>query len=57
MFIKSIFWISLKWVSSLRFAISLFLLLALVSILGTIIEQDQVLDYYQFNYPDVDRGI
>lgn len=36
----------------MRFSISLFLTLALISILGTVIEQDQSLEYYKINYPD-----
>ena len=48
---KSILWNSLKLISSLYFSISLFLLLAFVSILGTVIEQEQSLDYYKLHYP------
>ncbi len=40
----------LKSIASLRFSISLFLILAFVSILGTVIEQDQPLGYYKLNY-------
>nr|YP_009488617.1 cytochrome c biogenesis protein ccs1 [Grateloupia filicina]AWD77284.1 cytochrome c biogenesis protein ccs1 [Grateloupia filicina] len=48
---KNISWNILKIVSSLNFSIILLLLIALVSILGTIIEQDQSLLYYQTSYP------
>ena len=48
---KSILWNGLKFISSLSFSISLFLLLASVSILGTVIEQEQSLDYYKLHYP------
>jgi len=50
-YIKNLIWKFLRYISSLRFSISLLLLLASVSILGTIIEQDQLLEYYKFNYP------
>ena len=49
--LKSMLWNSLKFVSNLYFSISLFLLLAFVSILGTVIEQEQSLDYYKLHYP------
>nr|YP_008144735.1 cytochrome c biogenesis protein ccs1 [Grateloupia taiwanensis]AGO19752.1 cytochrome c biogenesis protein ccs1 [Grateloupia taiwanensis] len=48
---KNISWNILKTLSSLNFSIILLLLIALVSILGTIIEQDQSLLYYQTSYP------
>lgn len=48
---KSILWNGLKFISSLSFSISLFLLLAFVSILGTVIEQEQSLNYYKLHYP------
>lgn len=51
MYIKTSIWYFIKRVSSLRFSVSLLLLLASASILGTIIEQDQALDYYKANYP------
>jgi len=51
-YIKNLIWKFLRYISSLRFSISLLLLLACVSILGTIIEQDQLLDYYKLNYPE-----
>ena len=52
MHFKNVVWKFAKYISSLRFSISLFLFLAFVSILGTVIEQDQALDYYRLNYPD-----
>ena len=41
----------LKYVANLRFAILNLLLIALFSILGTIIEQDQSIETYKVNYP------
>ena len=38
-----------KSLADLRFAIFLLLLIASFSIIGTIIEQDQILEYYQNN--------
>lgn len=52
MYIKSTVWYVFRLISSLSFSISLFLFLAMVSVLGTFIEQDQSLDYYQVHYPD-----
>lgn len=48
--IKTRVWYYLKYISSLRFSISLFLLLAIVSVIGTIIDQDQPLSYYKMIY-------
>ena len=45
-----------KSLADLRFAIFLLLLIASFSIIGTIIEQDQILEYYQNNYP-VEKSI
>lgn len=45
-------WKFLSRLSSLRFSIALLLLLASVSIIGTVIEQDQSLSYYKLNYPE-----
>ena len=56
MYIKSKIWFFLKYLSSLRFSISILLILALASILGTIIKQDQPLDYYKVNYPELDTN-
>ncbi len=55
MHIKSTVWYVLRLISSLSFSISLFLFLAFVSVLGTFIEQDQALDYYQFHYPESEQ--
>lgn len=51
MYLKNFMWNSLKFMSSLYFSISLFLLLASVSVLGTVIEQEQSIDYYKSHYP------
>lgn len=55
--IRNKIWYLVKYVSSLRFSISLFLILSSISIIGTIIEQDQSLSYYQLNYPDSNSAI
>ncbi|MEM9244851.1 MAG: cytochrome c biogenesis protein ResB, partial [Cyanobacteria bacterium P01_F01_bin.153] len=39
-------------IADLRLAIVLLLAIAVFSILGTVIEQGQTLDYYQANYPE-----
>ena len=52
MSIKGTVWNVLKSISSLRFSILLLLFLAFISVFGTVIEQDQTLDYYQSNYPE-----
>jgi len=39
-------------ITDLRLAISVFLLIALLSISGTVIEQDQTPGFYQANYPE-----
>jgi len=44
----------LKLVANLRFAIFLLLLISFVSIAGTIIEQDQLVEVYKNNYPLTD---
>ena len=41
----------LKSVADLRFAITILLIIASVSIIGTIIEQDQTIEIYKLNYP------
>ena len=41
----------LKSLADLRFAIGILLIVALVSIIGTIIEQDQSIEIYKLNYP------
>lgn len=48
---KNLLWNFLKKLSSLSISIIMLLLIALVSILGTIIEQDQPIEYYKLNYP------
>ena len=52
MSVKNVIWKLLSGLSSLRFSIMLLLLLASISVVGTLIEQDQSLAYYQFNYPE-----
>ena len=42
----------IKYLADLRLAISLLITIALVSSLGTIIEQDQSLLFYKESYPD-----
>jgi len=51
-YIKNFIWKFFRYISSLRFSISLLLLISLVSIIGTVIEQDKLLDYYKLNYPE-----
>lgn len=41
----------LKSLADLRFAIGILLIIALTSIIGTIIEQDQSIEIYKLNYP------
>lgn len=48
---KHIIWSIIKKFSNLNASIIILLLIALISILGTIIEQDQNLDYYKLHYP------
>ena len=48
---KTIAWNFLKKISNLNFSIVLLLLISSISILGTIIEQDESIDYYKKNYP------
>nr|AYR05946.1 c-type cytochrome biogenensis protein [Lithothamnion sp.] len=48
---KNFLWNFLKKLSSLSISIIMLLSIALVSILGTIIEQDQSIEYYKLNYP------
>ena len=42
----------LKVIADLKFAISLLILIIIVIILGSIIEQDKPIEYYQQNYPE-----
>nr|YP_009541633.1 c-type cytochrome biogenensis protein [Synarthrophyton chejuense]AYR05642.1 c-type cytochrome biogenensis protein [Synarthrophyton chejuense] len=48
---KNLFWNFLKKLSSLSVSIGLFLFISAISIIGTIIEQEQSIQYYQINYP------
>nr|YP_009773977.1 c-type cytochrome biogenesis protein [Caulacanthus okamurae]QIZ74594.1 c-type cytochrome biogenesis protein [Caulacanthus okamurae] len=48
---KSLQWEFIKKLSNLNFSILLLLIIACTSILGTIIEQDKDIQYYQINYP------
>jgi cytochrome c biogenesis protein len=48
---KIIIWSALKKIGNLSFAITLLLIISAISILGTIIEQDQNLEYYKEHYP------
>jgi len=41
----------LKYIADLRFAIFILLLIAVFSIIGTVIEQDQSIEVYKSNYP------
>ena len=40
-----------KYIADLRFAIGILLLIAICSIIGTVIEQDQPIETYKLNYP------
>jgi len=44
-----------KTLADLRFAIFILLIIALASIIGTVIQQDQSIDYYKINYPLTNR--
>nr|WCH55237.1 Cytochrome c biogenesis protein [Hypnea brasiliensis] len=48
---KTLKWKIIKQLSNLNFSITLLLTISGISILGTIIEQDKNVAYYQFNYP------
>ena len=48
---KNLVWHIVKKLSNLNISIVMLLSIALVSILGTIIEQDQTITYYQLHYP------
>lgn len=48
---KNIVWSFVKKISNLNFSIIILLSIAAISMIGTIIEQDQSLAYYQLNYP------
>nr|YP_009019542.1 c-type cytochrome biogenesis protein [Gracilaria salicornia]AHH24510.1 c-type cytochrome biogenesis protein [Gracilaria salicornia]UAD87514.1 Cytochrome c biogenesis protein [Gracilaria salicornia] len=49
--IKNILWHSFKKLSNLSLSISFLLIIALISIIGTVIEQNQSISYYKINYP------
>nr|QVY58307.1 c-type cytochrome biogenesis protein [Kappaphycus striatus] len=53
---KTLKWTLIKQLSNLNFSILLLLIIAIISIIGTIIEQDKSIQYYKFNYP-IDRNI
>ena len=40
-----------RYIADLRFAIFILLLIAICSIIGTVIEQDQPIETYKLNYP------
>jgi cytochrome c biogenesis protein len=40
----------IKYLANLKFAIILLILIASLSILGTVIEQDQTVEFYKINY-------
>ena len=44
-----------KSIADLRFAIGILLIIALLSIIGTVIEQDQSIETYKLNYPLTNR--
>jgi cytochrome c biogenesis protein len=48
---RTIIWNFFKKISNLNFSIFLLLLISSISILGTIIEQDESIEYYKKNYP------
>lgn len=51
LYYKNIIWNTVKKLSNLNASIFILLLIATISILGTIIEQDQTLNYYKLHYP------
>ena len=48
---KTLTWNILKKIANLNITIIALLLIAFVSIIGTILEQEQTIEYYQSNYP------
>ena len=50
---KKRYWKSITFLADLRIAVLLLLLIAIVSITGTVIEQDQALSFYKINYPEI----
>nr|YP_009244352.1 c-type cytochrome biogenensis protein [Gelidium vagum]AMK96594.1 c-type cytochrome biogenensis protein [Gelidium vagum] len=55
--LKSFFWSLIKKFSSLNFSIFLLLLISSLSVLGTIIEQNQTLEYYKNTYPNTTENL
>nr|YP_010198895.1 Cytochrome c biogenesis protein [Hydropuntia urvillei]UAD88344.1 Cytochrome c biogenesis protein [Hydropuntia urvillei] len=49
--IKNILWQAFKKLSHLSVSISLLLIIAIISMIGTVIEQNQNISYYQISYP------
>lgn len=49
--IKNVFWNILKRLANLNFSIFMLLFIAILSTIGTIIEQEKDLKFYQSNYP------
>ena len=45
----------LRFLADLRFAISILLVIAMFSVIGTVIEQDQSIEFYKLNYPLTNR--
>lgn len=50
---KKRYWKGITFLADLRVAILLLLVIAGVSITGTVIEQDQPLSFYKINYPEI----
>jgi len=45
----------LRFLADLRFAIGILLVIAMFSVIGTVIEQDQSIELYKLNYPLTNR--
>ena len=43
----------LRVIADLKFAISLLVIISVTITIGSIIEQDQTLEYYKENYPEI----
>nr|YP_009398831.1 cytochrome c biogenesis protein ccs1 [Cliftonaea pectinata]ARW68009.1 cytochrome c biogenesis protein ccs1 [Cliftonaea pectinata] len=50
--LKNLLWLFLKKLANLSFSIFVLFLIAIFSLIGSVIEQDQTLSYYQTYYPD-----
>ena len=50
--VKNFTWVILKKIANLNFALSILFLIISLSVLGTLIEQDQSISFYQNSYPD-----